>query len=86
MVDLETGAFNHTVGAQNERSEATITLTHEVLEDVLVCRFSPPNAMASGKISVEGAVDKVAELGSIFDSFDFWFNVVMPNEVKSQAV
>jgi alkyl sulfatase BDS1-like metallo-beta-lactamase superfamily hydrolase len=79
VVGLENGALNSMMGAQAEQSDATITLTHAILEDVLLGRTSPLNAITSGKIRVEGAVSKLAELASLFDTFDFWFNIVTPN-------
>jgi alkyl sulfatase BDS1-like metallo-beta-lactamase superfamily hydrolase len=81
IVGLENGALNSLMGAQAERSDATITLTHAVLDDVLLGRTSPMAAIAAGKIQVEGATSKLAELASLFDSADVWFNIVTPNPV-----
>jgi alkyl sulfatase BDS1-like metallo-beta-lactamase superfamily hydrolase len=85
VVGLENGAIHYTMGAQAERSDATITLTHEILEEALLGRISPLNAITSGKIRVEGAVTKLMELRSLFDTFDLWFNIVTPNEVEEKA-
>jgi alkyl sulfatase BDS1-like metallo-beta-lactamase superfamily hydrolase len=79
VVGLENGALNSIMGKQAERSDATITLTREILEDVSLGRISPLTAITTGKIRVEGAVSKLAELASLFDTFDFWFNIVTPN-------
>jgi alkyl sulfatase BDS1-like metallo-beta-lactamase superfamily hydrolase len=78
-VGLENGSINYLMGVQAEHSDATITLTHEVLEDALFGRISPLTAITTGKIRVEGAVRKLAELASLFDTFEFWFNIVTPN-------
>jgi alkyl sulfatase BDS1-like metallo-beta-lactamase superfamily hydrolase len=85
VVGLENGALNYLMGAQAERSDATITLTHEILEQALLGRISALNAITSGKIRVEGAVSKLLELRSLFDTFEFWFNIVTPNEAKGKA-
>ena len=82
---LENGALNYVMDAQAERSDATITLTREVLNDALIGRISPLNAITTGKIRVEGSVSKLIELRSLFDTFDFWFNIVTPNEPKEKA-
>ena len=85
VVGLENGALNSMRGAQAEHSDATITLTHAILEEALLGRTSPLKAITSGKIRVEGAVSKLAELASLFDTFDFWFNIVTPNQAKGKA-
>ncbi len=79
VVGLENAAIHYMMGTQAERSDATITLTHEMLEEALLGRISPLKAITTGKIRVEGSVSKLAELASLFDTFDFWFNIVTPN-------
>ncbi|MDE3135247.1 MAG: MBL fold metallo-hydrolase [Acidobacteriota bacterium] len=79
VIRLENGALNSVMGKQAERSDATITLTHEILEEALLGRISPLMAITTGKIRVEGSVSKITELASLLDTFDFWFNIVTPN-------
>ena len=36
------------------------------------------DAVASGELKVDGNQDKLTELMSYMDNFDFWFNIVTP--------
>jgi alkyl sulfatase BDS1-like metallo-beta-lactamase superfamily hydrolase len=85
VIGLENGALNAIMGVQADRSDVTITLTRELLDEALLGRISPMNAITSGKIRVEGAVSKLIELRSLFDTFDFWFNIVTPNAAGTRA-
>ena len=42
------------------------------------------DAVAAGDVKMEGDQTKLGELLSSLDTFDFWFNIVTPNEVATQ--
>ncbi|MOA67969.1 hypothetical protein D3C78_1953730 [compost metagenome] len=72
------GVLNHTQGMQAKDADAKVTLTRDTLNKIVLKETSLKDALAAGDIKVEGAQDKLDELVSYLDNFDFWFNIVTP--------
>ncbi|MNM58623.1 hypothetical protein D3C81_698580 [compost metagenome] len=72
------GVLNHTEGMQAENADATITLTRETLNKLMLKEATLKDAEASGDVKVKGDQGKLEELMSYMDNFDFWFNIVTP--------
>ncbi|MNE69226.1 hypothetical protein D3C80_1649380 [compost metagenome] len=63
---------------QAKDADAKVTLTRDTLNKIVLKETSLKDALAAGDIKVEGAQDKLDELVSYLDNFDFWFNIVTP--------
>jgi len=77
-LEMVNGVLNHTEGVQAKDADATITLTRDTLNDLMLKQTTLKDAESSGKIKVQGDQGKLDELVSYLDNFDFWFNIVTP--------
>jgi alkyl sulfatase BDS1-like metallo-beta-lactamase superfamily hydrolase len=77
-VEMENGVLNHTEGVVAKDADATVTLTRDTLNKIVLKETSLKDALVSGDIKVDGTQGKLEELVSYMDDFDFWFNIVTP--------
>ncbi|HEX6978914.1 MAG TPA: alkyl sulfatase dimerization domain-containing protein [Alphaproteobacteria bacterium] len=78
LIELKNGVLNHTANRQVDNADATVTLTRQTLNKVILHETSVADAISSGDIRVNGSQEKLEELISYFDTFEFWFNIVTP--------
>ena len=78
LVELENGVLNNTEGGQADNADATITLTRDVLNNITLGETTLDKAVADGSVKVTGDSAKLAQLVSMLDTFEFWFNIVTP--------
>jgi alkyl sulfatase BDS1-like metallo-beta-lactamase superfamily hydrolase len=79
VLELTNGVLNHTAGARADDADATLTLSRNTLNDIILQQTTAADAVSSGDIQVEGDQSKLEELVSYLDTFEFWFNIVTPN-------
>ncbi|CAI1896950.1 Putative sterol carrier protein [Serratia ficaria] len=77
-LDLENGVLNHTANAEAQNADATISLTRDTLNKIILKEESLKQAEDKGDVKITGNGEKVNELLSYMDSFEFWFNMVTP--------
>lgn len=77
-LEMVNGVLNHTEGMQAKNADATITLTRETLNKLMLKETNLKDAVSSGALKVDGAQAKLEELMSYMDNFDFWFPIVTP--------
>ncbi|WP_233331063.1 alkyl/aryl-sulfatase [Pseudomonas nitroreducens] len=77
-LEMVNGVLNHTEGAQAKDADATITLTRDTLNKLMLKQTTLKDAEGSGELKVQGDQGKLDELMSYMDNFDFWFNIVTP--------
>jgi alkyl sulfatase BDS1-like metallo-beta-lactamase superfamily hydrolase len=78
VLELRNGSLNHSVGRTESEADATVTLARESLDRVVMGEADLLEEAKSGKISVEPDEKPLAELLSLLDDFDLWFNIVEP--------
>jgi alkyl sulfatase BDS1-like metallo-beta-lactamase superfamily hydrolase len=79
VLELENGVLNHTADARADDADATLTLSRDTLNDIILQQTTAADAVSSGAMQVEGDRAKLEELVSYLDTFEFWFNIVTPN-------
>ena len=79
LVELENGVLNHTADLQADDADATVTLTRDTLNDIILQQTKLADAISAGDVNVSGDQAKLEELVSYLDTFEFWFNIVTPN-------
>jgi alkyl sulfatase BDS1-like metallo-beta-lactamase superfamily hydrolase len=77
-LEMVHGVLNHTEGVQAKDADATVTLTRDTLNKIVLKETTLKDAIAKGDIKVSGTEGKLDELVSYLDDFDFWFNIVTP--------
>ncbi|WP_081668123.1 alkyl/aryl-sulfatase [Metapseudomonas resinovorans] len=77
-LEMVNGVLNHTADMQAKDADATVTLTRDTLNRIVLQETTLKDAIAKGDIKVTGSEGKLEELVSYLDNFDFWFNIVTP--------
>ena len=78
LVELENGVLNHTAGAHAADVDATVTLSRDTLNKIILGETKLADAIGSGDVKVTGNQAKLEEVVSYLDTFEFWFNIVTP--------
>ena len=78
LVELENGVLNHTAGRQADDADATVTLSRDTLNGIILGETKLADAIGSGDVKVTGNQAKLEEVVSYLDTFEFWFNIVTP--------
>jgi alkyl sulfatase BDS1-like metallo-beta-lactamase superfamily hydrolase len=79
LIELENGVLNHTADRQADDADATVTLTRDTLNSIILQETKLADAISAGDVKVSGDQAKLEEVVSYLDSFEFWFNIVTPN-------
>lgn len=75
---LANAALNHSPDRQVANADASLTLTRIALNKIILQESTFDEEIKNGEVQVEGSLDKVNELISLLDVFEFWFNIVTP--------
>jgi alkyl sulfatase BDS1-like metallo-beta-lactamase superfamily hydrolase len=78
MIEMVNGVLNHTSNRQADKADATITLSRETLNRIVLRETTLKDAINSGAVKIAGSQAKLEEMLSHLDTFDFWFNIVTP--------
>ncbi|MBE9004676.1 MBL fold metallo-hydrolase [Fortiea sp. LEGE XX443] len=78
VLEMVNGVLNHTPGRQAKDADATLTLSRETLNRVVLKETTLKDVIAAGDVKVSGTKAKLDEMLSYLDSFDLWFNIVIP--------
>ena len=79
-IEMVHGVLNHTPDHQAEGADATITLTRETLNQIVLQQTTLQKAIGSKAVVIAGDEKKLTEMLSYLDSFEFWFNIVTPHK------
>jgi alkyl sulfatase BDS1-like metallo-beta-lactamase superfamily hydrolase len=78
FVELENGVLNHTANMKANDADATLTLSRDALNDIILQKTKLDDAISSGVVKVSGDRAKLNNVVSYLDNFEFWFNIVTP--------
>jgi len=78
VLEMVNGVLNHTPGRQAKDADASLVLSRETLNRIVLKETTMKDAITSGDVKISGAEGKLDELLSYLDNFDFWFNIVTP--------
>ncbi len=78
LVEMVHGVLNHTADKQAEKVDATITLTRDTLNQIVLGQTTTEKAISDGAVKIDGSKAKLDEMLSYLDTFEFWFNIVTP--------
>lgn len=78
FLEMANGVLNHTADMQQDDADATITLSRETLNAIILGESSLAKAITAGDVKIDGDPKKLEELVGLLDNFEFWFNIVTP--------
>ena len=77
-LELENGVLNHTANAEDQHADASLALSRETLNKIILKEETLKQAQDKGEVKITGNGQKVDELLGSMDKFNFWFNIVTP--------
>jgi alkyl sulfatase BDS1-like metallo-beta-lactamase superfamily hydrolase len=80
VVTLEHSALTYVANKQIADAEASLSLTREALNEIVLRRITISDAIQSGQIKAVGEAKKAIELFSLFDTFNPNFEIVEPKK------
>jgi len=78
LVTLTNGVLHHEQDKTASNADASISLPRLVLAALALKEKSVSEVVADGTTKIEGNADALADLLDLLDTFDFWFEIVMP--------
>jgi alkyl sulfatase BDS1-like metallo-beta-lactamase superfamily hydrolase len=78
VVEMVNGVLNHTPDIQSKTADATITMSRDTLNQIVLGQITIDEAISNGDVKIKGSQAKLKEMLSYLDTFDFWFNIVTP--------
>ncbi|GAA5648278.1 alkyl/aryl-sulfatase [Vibrio proteolyticus] len=78
LLELGNGVLNHTAGITSDKADATVKLSRDTLNKIILQQITLDQALKAGDVTIDGDESKLKELVGYLDSFDFWFNIVTP--------
>lgn len=78
FVELENGVLNHTANKKADNADATITLSRDTLNGIILQQTKLDDAISAGNVKINGDQTKLRNVVSYLDNFEFWFNIVTP--------
>ena len=70
--------LNHTADFQADNADATITMTRETLNQIVLQQTTVEKAVGAKTVKIEGNEASLYQMLSYLDEFEFWFNIVTP--------
>lgn len=80
-LNLENAALTHRHGARAPNADATLTLTRKTLNAIMLQQTTFPEAVTTGKVTIDGNPARLLELLGLFDTFSPAFAIVEPKTV-----
>jgi alkyl sulfatase BDS1-like metallo-beta-lactamase superfamily hydrolase len=78
VLELSNGTLNHSLGRSAKDPDATVRLTRQALNRVIVGETTLIAEAESGEIDVSPDIAPLAKLVDCLDEFEFWFNIIQP--------
>lgn len=78
LLELGNGVLNHTKDIQLVEADATLTLSRDTLNDIILQQTTLADAVQAGDVQLDGDQSKLETLVASLDTFEFWFNIVEP--------
>ena len=75
---MENGVLNHTADMTAKNADATLTLSRDTLNKIILQQIKLDEAISSGAVKVDGDRAKLNQIVAALDDFEFWFNIVTP--------
>src|SRR3546814_6958274 len=75
LLELGNGVLNHTAGVQVADADASITLTRDTLNRIILQEVTLADAISAGDIELDGEPSTLEALVASLDTFEFWFSI-----------
>ncbi|MEN0676662.1 alkyl/aryl-sulfatase [Plesiomonas shigelloides] len=80
LMQVKNGNLSHIKGYQDNKPDVTMTINRAALADFMLQKASLQELQQAGRVEITGDANRLYQLGTYLDNFDFWFNIVTPND------
>ena len=80
VLNLQHSVLTYVANKQDAAADASLTLTRDALDGIMLRRVTFPEAVQSGQIKVAGLAERVADFFALFDTFNPNFEIVEPKK------
>lgn len=77
-LEMVNSVLNHTEGKQSKEPTASMTLSRDALNRMMLKEMTLKDAIDKGEVKVTGDQQKITDMFASLDNFEFWFNIVTP--------
>ncbi|WP_420913577.1 alkyl/aryl-sulfatase [Bordetella hinzii] len=77
-LEMVNSVLNHTEGRLAKDPTASMTLSRDTLNRIVLKETTLQDALAKGDLKVSGDQQKITDMFASLDNFEFWFNIVTP--------
>lgn len=78
ILTLRNSVLDYKSGKQVKDPDVSIKIDRKVLNEIILKEATLDDKIQSGEVVIQGNREKLDELISCLDTFDFWFNIVEP--------
>jgi alkyl sulfatase BDS1-like metallo-beta-lactamase superfamily hydrolase len=82
LLEVQYGVLQYHKGQQAKNADASLTLDRTTLNQIIGGNLKVEQGITSGKIRLDGEPKKFEEFVGLLDTFDPWYQVVMPMGTK----
>ena len=82
LLVVQYGVLQYHKGQQAKDADASLTMTRDTLNEIIAGKLKVEQGVTGGKIKFKGDSKKFEEFVSLLDTFDPWYQVVMPMGTK----
>ena len=80
LMQVKNGNLSHIKSYQDNKPDVTMTINRAALADFMLQKASLQELQQAGRVEITGDANRLYQLGTYLDNFDFWFNIVTPND------
>lgn len=81
-LNLENATLTHVMGKQDPSAAASVTMTRECLETLVLKGTTPEAAVSAGVLAVEGDPQLLPTLFAMLDDFEMMFDILTPGNAS----
>ncbi len=78
VLSLENSVLNYVKGKGADSADASFVLSRNILNEIALGKAKLDDKIAGGEVKVAGRKEALGELMALMDTFDIWFNIVLP--------
>jgi alkyl sulfatase BDS1-like metallo-beta-lactamase superfamily hydrolase len=78
LLVVQYGVLQYHKDQQADDADASLTMDRSTLNEIIGGKLTVDGGVVDGKIKIDGSPDKFEEFVELLDSFDPWYQVVMP--------
>ena len=82
LLVVQYGVLQYHKDQQAKDADASLTMSRDTLNEIIGGKMKVDQGVAKGEITLEGDAKKFEEFVSLLDTFDPWYQVVMPMGTK----